>query len=159
MVDHMSPEHAFTAFVREHGRRLKHALISSMGGQEGQEATAEALAYAWEHWEQLQDVSNLAGYLYRVGRTRGLPPGSPTVRLFGEPQGGSGDPPWIEPRLEKAVADLSEMQRTVVMLIHGFSWTYRETATFLNVSPGSIQRHMDRAMRKLRRDLKVAQDA
>jgi len=94
-----------------------------------------------------------------VGRTRGLPQGNPTVRLFADPQDGSGDPPWVEPRLEKAVADLSEMQRTVVMLIHAFSWTYRETATFLNVSPGSIQRHMDRAMSKLRRDLKVAQDA
>lgn len=158
MVDQVSAEAVFTAFVHTHGRRLKHALIAAMGGETGQEATAEALAYAWEHWDQLEDVDNLPGYLYRVGRTRGLPRTNPTTRLFADPPGSEG-PPWVEPRLDDALANLSEMQRTVVMLIHSFSWSYRETASLLEVSVGSVQRHMERAMRKLRRDLKVSADA
>lgn len=158
MVDQASAEAAFTAFVHSHGRRLKQALIAAMGGETGQEATAEALAWAWEHWDQLADVANLPGYLYRVGRTRGLPQANATVRLFADPPGAEGTP-WVEPRLDEALAGLSEMQRTVVMLIHAFSWTYRETASLLDVSVGSVQRHMERAMRKLRRDLRVSADA
>lgn len=158
MSDESSAEAAFTAFVLSHGRRLKQALIAAMGGETGQEATAEALAWAWEHWDELAEVTNVAGYVYRVGRTRGLPPVNPTVRLFADPAG-VADPPWVEPRLEEALVALSEKQRTVVMLIHAFSWSYRETAELLEVSVGSVQRHMERAMRKLRRDLRVSADA
>ena len=153
-----SREESFTAFVREGGAHLKHALIASMGGQAGQDATAEALAYGWEHWDRVRTLDNPCGYLYRVGRTRGLPSKRPTP-LYTLPEPTPGPEPWIEPGLPGALEELSEMQRTVVMLIHAFGWSYRETAQLLEVTLGTIQRHMERAMEKLRSALKVDADA
>src|SRR5580700_8921189 len=62
---------AFERFVRETGPRLGQALAAAYGFEDGQDATAEALAYAWENWQRLRHVANLPGYLFRVGQTRG----------------------------------------------------------------------------------------
>ena len=59
----------FEAFVRETEPALRRALVATFGFDEGRDAAAEALAYAWEHWDELRAVTNLPGYLYRVGRT------------------------------------------------------------------------------------------
>ncbi len=153
-----SREETFTAFVHKRGAHLKHALIATMGGAVGQDATSEALAYGWEHWDRVSTMDNPCGYLYRVGRTRGLPSKRPTV-LYSLPESTSDSAPWIEPGLPRALADLSEMQRTVVMLVHAFGWSYRETAHLLEVTLGTVQRHMERGMEKLRTALKVDTDA
>jgi RNA polymerase sigma factor (sigma-70 family) len=54
---------------------------------------------------------------------------------------------------------LSERQRTVVVLLHCFAWTYAEVAEVLQISRGSVQRHEERALRKLRDALGVSGDA
>jgi hypothetical protein len=61
---------SFTAFFREAEPRLRRALIAAVGAERGREATSDALAYAWEHWERIEDMENPAGYVYRVGRSR-----------------------------------------------------------------------------------------
>jgi len=153
MLDDDAAE-AFTGFVREVGPRLKQSLIAALGGEVGREATAEALAWAWENWSRLQTMQNPAGYLYRVGRNRGIsalrrrpvfPP------LIESPSEG----PWIEPGLPLALAHLAEMQRVTVLLVHGFGWTYREVAEHLGVAVGTVQTHVERGMSKLRIELKV----
>src|ERR1700686_3760393 len=63
-------EAQFTAFVAEHEPRLRRAFVAAYGGPRGREATAEALAFAWEHWARLSDIHNVPGYLYRVGQSR-----------------------------------------------------------------------------------------
>ena len=148
----------FASFIREVGPRLKQALIAAVGGEAGREATAEALAWAWEHWDELSAMTNPAGYLYRLGKNRArsvlrrkpvfppVPPEAPHT-------------PWVEPALPDAVARLSEMQRITVMLIHGFGWTQRQVAQYLDVSAGTVQTHVERGMAKLRADLKVEIDA
>jgi DNA-directed RNA polymerase specialized sigma24 family protein len=60
----------FEEFVREAEQRLRRALVAAYGSEAGRDAAAEALAYAWEHWERLQNIKNLPGYLYRVGQSR-----------------------------------------------------------------------------------------
>jgi RNA polymerase sigma factor (sigma-70 family) len=65
----------------------------------------------------------------------------------------------VEPELPAALADLSDKQRATVVLIHGFGWTVREVAQLMGVSAGTIQKHDERAMRKLRSSLKVVIDA
>ena len=62
---------AFERFVAEAGPRLGRALAALYGFEDGRDATAEALAYAWENWDRLQHIKNLPGYLFRVGQTRG----------------------------------------------------------------------------------------
>lgn len=45
--------------------KLRQAFAARYGYTDGAEATAEALAYAWEHWERVRGMENAAGYLYR----------------------------------------------------------------------------------------------
>lgn len=61
---------SYTSFVEDAGPRLRQALIARYGPDVGAEATAEALAYGWEHWDRLASMANPAGYLCRVGQSR-----------------------------------------------------------------------------------------
>jgi predicted RNA polymerase sigma factor len=63
----------FTDFATEAEPKLKRALCSALGRDVGLEATSEALAYGWEHWENVQKMINPTGYLYRVGRSKVRP--------------------------------------------------------------------------------------
>ena len=60
-------EQEFTAFVTEHECRLRRAFVAAYGGERGREATAESLAFAWEHWDRISRMDNAPGYLFRVG--------------------------------------------------------------------------------------------
>ena len=48
----------------------RHVLITH--GTDSMKATAEALAWGWEHLDRLRTMENPAGYLYRVGYRRGI---------------------------------------------------------------------------------------
>jgi DNA-directed RNA polymerase specialized sigma24 family protein len=144
---------SFTEFVAEVEPRLKKALCVGLGIERGVEATAEALAYGWEHWDRIRAMSNPAGYLYRVGRTRGRPRPHPGP-LF--PHCPPESFPWIEPGLPEALARLSEPQRVAVWLVLGFGWTLDETASLLDVSISTVRTHLKRGEKKLRKDLGVS---
>jgi hypothetical protein len=58
MLDHQARTDSFTVFVKELEPRLRHALIPSIGLDGANEATAEALAYGWEHWDRLREMEN-----------------------------------------------------------------------------------------------------
>lgn len=149
----------FTRFVGEHGPRLKQALVAALGDDTGREATAEALMWGWEHWGQLRAMANPPGYLYRLGRNRGVSMLRRRPVFSPPPPLSSGDSPWVEPGLPAALARLSEKQRVAVLLIHGFGWTYREVADHLAVGVSTVQVHVERGMARLRHDLKVKSHA
>lgn len=146
---------SFTAFVEEHESRLRAAMIACYGPDRGGEATSEALAYGWEHWDRIRSMDNPAGYLYRVAQHAGIPRRRHPV--FPEPPHHSD--PLIEPGLPDALAALSERQRAAVMLVHSFGWTQSETARFLGISESSLRNHLRRGMSKLRSALEVTIDA
>lgn len=144
---------AFTAFVAVVEPRLRRALVALRGPDPGRDATAEALAWAWEHWAEVQTMENPAGYLYRVGtsRSRGrrralLPPPEPRT---------TGD---YEPGLGPALAALTERQRMVVVLVHGCGWSYTEVAEALGLAKSSVGTHVARAMEQLRSQLGVDEE-
>jgi DNA-directed RNA polymerase specialized sigma24 family protein len=142
----------YTRFASDLAKPLKQALMASFGPELGDEATAEALAYGWEHWDRMGSMANPRGYLFRVGqnhakgvlRKRMLP----TRRAVAE----SFDP-WFEPQLTPALRSLSGKQRAAVVLIHGFGWTVTEIAELWGVTFSTVQAHLDRGMGKLRRRL------
>lgn len=146
----------FTAFVEDVEPRLKLALCATFGKDLGMEVTADALAFAWEHWDRIDDWGNPAGYLYGVGRNmarkrmRRRQPVLPPV-----PQDHT---PWIEPGLPAALAGLPERQRVAVILVHCFEWTLSEVAELMEVSKAIVQKHVDRAMSKLRREIGVSDE-
>jgi DNA-directed RNA polymerase specialized sigma24 family protein len=44
------------------------------------------------------------------------------------------------------------------MLVHGLDWTLTETAKFLSISPGSVNKHAERGLAKLRAAMEVQAD-
>lgn len=146
---------AFTEFVREAEPRLRYALVAAWGGDRGREATAEALAWAWDNWHRVAEMENPVGYLYRVGHSKGRR----LLRRPGPlPRPQHTEMPWIEPSLPDALDNLSQRQRTAVMLVKGFGWTYREVAELVGVSLSTAQKHVDRGLSKLRAALEVSSD-
>jgi len=143
----------FTRFVEKTEPRLRLALCSAFGRQVGLEATADALAYVWEHWDRVGGMANPQGYLWTVGRNRARRIRSKRPIAFGSVT--IDRMPWIEPGLTTALEKLSEKQRVVVMLTHGYDWTHAEVADLLGVSVGTVQRHKERALGRLRKALGV----
>ena len=144
---------AFSAFVGEVEPRLRRAFTLLRGAEGGREATAEALAWAWEHWGEVQAMSNPAGYLYRVGSSRTRRP-RPRFAPPPVPPDASG----FEPGLVPALARLSVRQRTAVVLIHGCGWTHQEVADALELSRSSVATHVERALAQLRTELGAEAD-
>ncbi len=139
---------SFTGFFTAVQPRLRRALVAAFGTQDGSEATQEALAWGWEHWDELRVMENPAGYLYRVGRSRvrrhriggrSLPPVRSEAAL-----------PWVEPELPRALDRLSEKQRVAVVLIHCLEWTHAEVAGYLGVTVGTVQTHAERGVHVIR---------
>jgi DNA-directed RNA polymerase specialized sigma24 family protein len=145
-----TPDDEFLLFVKRTEPRLQTALVAAYGFERGYEATAEALAYAWEHWDRLREYENLTGYLYRVGQSRTRQ--RKDRMLFARPE---HPDPMYEPGLIPALATLSESQRTAVVLVHAFNWTLKEVADCRGVKTTSVQNHLERGLKKLRSALKV----
>jgi RNA polymerase sigma-70 factor (ECF subfamily) len=147
------PAENYSAFVRDGGARLRRAFIAAYGPEVGAEATSDALAYGWEHWDRISVMDNPAGYLYRVGQSKARRYRRRPTRL---PEAETASTPWIEPGLPAALAGLSERQRQAIILCHGYGWTLVEAASVLGVGASTIQRHIDRGMKKLRDGLGVS---
>jgi len=145
---------AFDDFAQVTARRLRAALTAAHGPEIGADSAAEAMAYAWEHWDQIQWMDNPAGYLYRVGQTaaRRLRRTGPLFPVV---------PPelevHVEPGLPAALGALTEMQRTCVVLIHGYGFGQTEVADLLDVSPSTVRTHLDRGLTALRTSLAVTE--
>jgi len=146
---------AFEVFVAQVRPGLLQALVATYGPVDGREATVDALSWAWEHWDRLADVEHPVGYLYRVGQSatrRFLPRPLPSrlteiieVRF-----------PEIEPGLLPALSRLSEQQRTVVVLVHGYGWRQAEVARLLGINASTVNDYLNRAIDRLRSELEVS---
>jgi len=154
----------FAHFVAETEPALRRALAAAYGAQVGRDATADALAWAWQHWDRVQAMDNPAGYLWRVGQTsvraaarrqrRDL---SLVVEVELQPLGDHREP-RVEPRLAAALDALSPQQRAAVVLVHGYDYTLREAADALACSISTVRNHVRRALRRLHGALEVSHE-
>jgi RNA polymerase sigma-70 factor (ECF subfamily) len=144
---------AFTDFVKDAEPRLRNALCAAFGPEAGREATADALAFAWEHWERVRGMANPIGYLWGVGRNKARRQLRRRAIGFDAPT--AIGLPWVEPGLPGALAKLTGRQRVAVMLVYGMEWTLAEVAEVLGISKTSAQNHVERGIRRLRRLLGV----
>ena len=152
MVEPITATGSFTEFFGLTEPRLRTALCAAFGADLGREATQQALAYGWEHWERIQEMDNPAGYLWTVGRNYGRRqrrerPAFPTVA--------SNRTPEVEPALPAGLASLTEKQRIAVMLVYGLEWTFAEVAELMGVSKSTVQTQARRGIAKLRRHIGV----
>jgi DNA-directed RNA polymerase specialized sigma24 family protein len=139
----------FESFVRDARPRLLRAL-AGVRGREADDATAEALAYAWEHWIEVRRMSNPIGYLYRVGQGR-----TRARRVLQLPAPESIGLPEVELALIPALLRLPESQRTAVWLVHGCGWSYSDVAQAMETSTSMVGNHVRRARARLRRAMEV----
>ena len=144
----------YATFVAETQGSLRHALVAAFGVEAGREATADALAYGWANWERLRKMENPAGYLFRVGQRKARRGMRPRLLFPALP---ADDLPWVEPKLPGALRQLTKKQRVAVVLVHGFAMTQKETGELLGITPGSVQRHVERGLHKLRNAMGVEQ--
>jgi len=150
MLEDITRADSFTSFAKEFEPKLRHSLIPLVGADAATDATAEALAYGWEHWDRLRVMDNPAGYLYRVARTKARKVTRRRPLFLPE---SAYHLPHVEPGLPNALAALSDKQRTVVWLVHGLDWQRREVAELLGVSEDTVRTHLSRGMGKLQRAL------
>ena len=143
---------SFTDWAVEAEPRLRQSLTALFGVQEGLDATAEALAFAWERWPDISVMENRVGYVYGAARKMGRRRLNRRPVFLPIPEQRTQ---WVEPALPSALAGLSEQQRLVVALLHGYQWTMSEVAELLGISKSTVQNHDDRGLLALRRKLGV----
>ncbi len=144
----------FESFFADTEPKLRRALCATYGPSTGRAATVDALSWAWEHWPRVRDMQNPSGYLYRVGQsaTRRYA----VVQLPLDRSESAASPAAnFEPRLSAAIDGLSEQQRAVVLLVHGFEWRKSEVARHLDISESTVSEHLRRAIANIRDFLEV----
>jgi RNA polymerase sigma factor (sigma-70 family) len=155
-VAEKAPDEDFAAFADRVAAPLLRALVAMFGADAGREATLDALAWGWEHWDRLAQMRNPAGYLHRVGLTAGRRESRrrsrDELRANVEPGTTREDKPH-DPDLRRALEGLSPRQRAAVVLVVGHGMPLREAAEFLGCSISSLRNHVDRALRHLRAQL------
>jgi len=142
----------FSTFADDAGERLRRSLVAGYGVEIGNDICADALAYAWEHWERVRGLDNPVGYLYRVAqsanrrhrRWRRRPPFPVENARNAEP---------LDPELGNALGRLTRNQRSCVVLVHVYDLTYRQTADALNIPVSSVRNHVHRGLVALRKAL------
>ena len=145
----------FERFVADVEPRLRQGLVAAFGAAVGREAAADALAWAWQNWERVREIESPVGYLYRVGRTLAVRSGARDVPVAELAPGVASPDDSFEPGLAPAIARLSEVQRSAVVLVAGFGYTLREAADVLGVTASTVHRDCERALARLRSDLEV----
>jgi DNA-directed RNA polymerase specialized sigma24 family protein len=145
---------SFDAFVKRVQPGLLQALVATYGPVDGREACVDALSWAWENQDRLTEIEHPVRYLYRVGQ-------SATRRFLTKPAPArlveilETRFPEVEPGLLPALSRLSEQQRIVVVLVHGYEWRQAEVARLLEINPSTVRDHMQRAIARLRNELEV----
>jgi DNA-directed RNA polymerase specialized sigma24 family protein len=147
------PSAAFEAFVRDVEPKLRRALVAAYGFEDGRDATAEALAYAWEHWDRLSGMANAAGYVFRVAQSR-----RPRAMRQVAFDTATRAEPRFEPGLPAALARLTLHQRVAVVLVHGYGYTLREVGALTGLRPTTVHTHARRGLARLRDALGVSDE-
>ncbi|HUA96646.1 MAG TPA: sigma-70 family RNA polymerase sigma factor [Acidimicrobiales bacterium] len=144
----------FEAFVAVTEPRLRAALVALYGTEDGRDATAEALAYAWEHWARVATFANLPGYLFRVAQSKARRRRTPVV--FVVPDHPAVE---VEPGLPAALRSLSPQQRLCVVLVHAYGWSAAEAGALLGIRPTTVHNHLSRGLQRLRTSLGAVRHA
>ncbi len=145
----------FSEFFHAIEPRLRQATVATYGPDHGQDACADALLWAYEHWARIQRISRPLPYLFRVAQTRSRRHRRPLAVTPSYDVVGS---PNFEPNLAPLVAALPDRQRSAVLLIVGLGWTHAEVADLWGISPSTVATHVARGLGALRHGLGVDSD-
>jgi DNA-directed RNA polymerase specialized sigma24 family protein len=152
---------AFEDFYRSERESILRTVAFAVGNVDlAAESVDEALARAYERWQEVGAMANRAGWVYRVAlnlarnrlRRLGLERRKP-------PPGGREAPDLVgvaDPEIARALAQLPLDLRSVVVLRYHLDWTVDEIAAALDRPAGTIKSRLHRALRRLESMLEVS---
>lgn len=135
------------------GPLVRRALVARFGTDVGADAAADAIAWGWEHGRAITSMANPGGYLYRVGQTSARRAHRRVHRSEFPVEPVWTDAPHLGGDVFDALHRLKADQRVAVLMVHGYGFSYRETADVLEVSESAVRNHVHRGMRRLRSEL------
>lgn len=134
--------------------RLLPVLWSKWGVEVGGDICCEVEEYAWGNRERLLRMSNPLGFLYRVSQSRARR----YTRWSKRTTFPSRFPDLVHEDSQlhdtlQMLAVLAPDQRTCVLLVHGFGWTYNEVAELVGMKRSEVNNHVHRGLARLRADV------
>jgi len=148
----------FDGFYRVHRDQIARTLALTLGDEAlGFEAADEAMARAYERWDEVSDYANAEGWVYRTGlnwarswlrRRKRAADKAPLVADAGEVADRE-----VDVDLAVALTKLTDDQRAVVVLRFYNDWSVEATAAALGIAPGTVKSRLSRALATLSDEL------
>jgi RNA polymerase sigma-70 factor (ECF subfamily) len=143
----------FAGFFAEHHRTIASALALTLrDDQLASDAAAEAMARAYQRWDDVGRYTNPAGWVYRVGLNWARSRRRKLVReIFRSesPEAAAPPQPQVDPMLGQALAELPIEQRMVVVCRYLLDWSEFQTAEALEIAPGTVKSRLSRGLERL----------
>ena len=143
----------FAGFFEAHYRPIASALALTLHDDLlASDAAAEAMARAYQRWDDVGRYGNPAGWVYRVGlnwarsRRRKL---LREVFRSESPEQPAPSTPDTDPTLGRALAELPIEQRSVVVCRYLLDWSEFQTAEALQIAPGTVKSRLSRGLERL----------
>ena len=149
---------SFADFYATHHDSVARALSVTLGDDHlATEAVDEAMARAYQRWDDVRDLDSPGGWVYTVGlnwsrsllrrsfRSTSIP-GRQSESDIAATQ-------CSDPDLDRALRALSIDQRAVVVCRHLIGYSELETARVLGIRPGTVKSRLNRALTGLRTSL------
>jgi len=149
-TDLLAVEAGFEDFYSAAHDRIRRALALTLRNDElARDATAEAMARAYQKWRTVSTYRNPSGWVYRVGlnwANSRLRKRRREVTTAVDPERPQLDPNVAEPKLTAALASLPIEQRSVVVLRYYLDWSEAQTAAALAIPAGTVKSRLSRAL-------------
>ena len=147
-------------FATEHAALFRALYLVTGSTQEAEELMQEAFLKVWERWDRVREMENPGGYLCRIAvngarsrfrrfalsARRTLAPGQP------EDPFAAAD---LRDELVRALASLSERQRTALVLTDLMDLPASDAAELLGVAPATVRSLASQARAALRTTMEV----
>jgi RNA polymerase sigma-70 factor (ECF subfamily) len=155
---------AFEELYRSHGRRMKSVAMNLLGNtSDAEDAVQESFLKLYRSWSSFKGESLRSTWLYRIlvntcydmGRRRKRTPAAATPadeQAALETPAPAGDAS-LRMTLERAVARLPEVQRSVFLLFEVEGFKHREIAEILDIAEGTSKHALFAAKRELQEGL------
>jgi RNA polymerase sigma factor (sigma-70 family) len=156
----VDPSEAFGLFYRNNSGPVFRALLAgTLNRATAEDATAEAFARAFAHWDTLASHPNPKAWVLRVAWNHYRSSWRRwEARWSAEQQVPSPPPPepWVDPDLVAAIRGLPRGQREVIVLVAFGELTPTEIAGVLGRAVGTVGSQLFRARMTLRQVLAEA---
>lgn len=154
----------FDEFYAAHRNEIAASLAFTLGSDAlGEEAADEAMARAYQKWDEVSGYGNPAGWVYRAGANWGRSWYRSRKRrrlreeFVSRDKARKSDDSQQSADLIELMKPLSFEHRTVVVLRFFNDWSVKETALALGISEGTVKSRTARALDQLRGALEEKQ--